>query len=61
MKRFYTMMFLLMATMMLFAQERTITGTVKDGDFNGEPLMGATIAVGEGKVTQGTVTDINGQ
>ncbi|MBO4674154.1 MAG: SusC/RagA family TonB-linked outer membrane protein [Bacteroidaceae bacterium] len=61
MKRFYTMMFLLMAAVTLFAQERTITGTVKDGDFNGEPLMGATVAVGEGKVTKGTVTDINGQ
>ena len=61
MKRLYAMMFLLMVAVTLLAQERTITGVVKDGDFNGEPLMGATVAVGEGKVTKGTVTDINGQ
>ena len=61
MKRLYAMMFLLMVAVTLLAQERTITGVVKDGDFNGEPLMGATVAVSEGKVTKGTVTDINGQ
>ena len=55
-----TFMFMLMCWVTAFAQERTITGTVLDGDFKGEPLMGATVAVGEGTVTKGTVTDMNG-
>ena len=46
------------AILSLVAQERTITGTVMDGEFKGEPLIGANIAVGEGTVTKGTVTDM---
>ncbi len=42
------------------AQERIIKGTVMDGDLPGEPLVGATIALGEGKVSTGTSADYNG-
>ena len=49
------------AILSLVAQERTITGTVMDGEFKGEPLIGANIAVGEGTVTKGTVTDMDGR
>lgn len=51
---------LLMGALTLAAQERTITGTITDGEFKGEPLIGATIAVGEGKTKVGTVADLNG-
>ena len=60
MKKLQIIFLTLLFGMSLFAQERTITGTVTDGDFNNEPLVGATVAVGEGKVTKGTVTDMNG-
>ena len=40
----------------LFAQNRTVTGVVRDS--NGQPLMGAGVVV-EG-TTRGTVTDLNG-
>ena len=60
MKKLQIIFLTLLFGMSLFAQERTITGTVADGDFNNEPLVGATVAVGEGKVTKGTVTDMNG-
>ena len=43
-----------------WAQERTITGKVLDGDLQGEPLVGATITVDGAKVAKGAVTDING-
>ena len=47
------------AILSMVAQERTITGTVMDGEFKGEPLIGANITVGEG-TSKGTVTDMNG-
>ena len=40
----------------LFAQNRTVTGVVRDS--NGEPLMGVGVVV-DG-TTRGTVTDLNG-
>ena len=44
------------------AQEfRTITGVVMDGELENEPLIGATVGVGDNKVQTGTVTDINGK
>lgn len=55
-------MFLLMvpfAILSAVAQERTITGTVMDGEFKGEPLIGANIIVGEGS-SKGTTADMNG-
>jgi TonB-linked SusC/RagA family outer membrane protein len=47
--------------MFAWAQERTITGRVLDGDLSGEPLVGATIVVDGAKVAQGAVTDLNGR
>ena len=61
MKRLQTIFVMMLCAVAVLAQERTITGIVTDGDFKGEPLMGATVTVGEGKVTKGTVTDMNGQ
>ena len=43
----------------MMAQERTITGTVMDGEFKGEPLIGAMVQpIGGGN---GTATDYNGE
>ncbi|MBR6035492.1 MAG: SusC/RagA family TonB-linked outer membrane protein, partial [Bacteroidaceae bacterium] len=62
MKRFLILLLMVpFAILSLVAQERTITGTVMDGEFKGEPLIGANIAVGEGTVTKGTVTDMDGR
>jgi len=41
--------------------ERTITGTVMDGELENEPLIGATVGVGHKRVQTGTVTDIHGK
>ena len=48
-------------TLTMMAQERTITGVVMDGELQGEPLIGATVSIGDGKVGQGTITDYNGR
>ena len=62
MKKLHTLLLLLLTTTLVAqAQERTITGTISDGEFQGEPLIGATIAVGEGKTRVGTVTDLDGR
>lgn len=50
----------LLVSMTMMAQERTITGTVMDGEIEGEPLIGATVSVGVGKTRQGTMTDYDG-
>lgn len=44
------------------SQNRIIKGIVLDGDFNNEPLPGATISVpsSEGKAMAGTTSDLNG-
>ena len=52
---FFTLMFL--SSMLSFAQERTITGSVRSGD--GEPLPGATVVV-KGTMN-GTITDFDGE
>ena len=52
---FFTLMFL--SSLLSFAQERTITGSVRSGD--GEPLPGATIVV-KGTMN-GTITDFDGK
>ncbi|MGC9151626.1 MAG: SusC/RagA family TonB-linked outer membrane protein [Microbacter sp.] len=49
---------LLSFSMGLFAQQRQITGTVKDA--TGEPVIGATVVV-KGVPSLGTVTDTNGK
>lgn len=56
----YALLLLLMLTLTASAQERVIKGTVLDGSMSGEPLIGATVAAGEGKVLNGAVTDIDG-
>ena len=61
MKKLHTLLLaLLVAAVAAQAQERTITGTILDGEFQGEPLIGATIAVGDGKTRVVTVTDLHG-
>ncbi len=54
--RYLLSIFLLLSCHALTAQTGKISGTVKDGT-NGEPLVGATVLIAEGK---GTVTDIDG-
>jgi TonB-linked SusC/RagA family outer membrane protein len=49
----------LLLTTQVFAQNRTISGTVKDSANNGEPLIGVNVT-GKG-TTIGTVTDIDGK
>ena len=61
MKRICILALTLMCVVAIFAQRRNITGIVMDGAFKGEALMGATIAVKEGKETKGTVTDGEGK
>lgn len=51
-------LFLLMGTLVGFAQNITVRGTVTDK--NKEPLIGVTVVV-EGNTNQGTVTDIDGK
>ena len=50
----------LLCCLVMMAQERIVTGTVMDGEMEGEPLIGATVSIGDGKVGQGTITDYNG-
>ena len=50
-----------MWTLATLAQERLISGTVMDGEFKGEPLVGATISVSNSDETKGTVTDAEGK
>ena len=61
MKRLFTYLLLLICCQQLAAQERTITGKILDGSLPDEPLIGATIAIGDGKLQNGTVTDYNGE
>ena len=59
-KTLFCLLSLLTVALTAAAQERTITGTVLDGTLTDEPLIGATVAAGEGKVMRGTTTDYNG-
>ena len=61
MKRLLTYLLLLICCQQLAAQERTITGKILDGSLPDEPLIGATIAIGDDKLQNGTVTDYNGE
>ena len=60
MKRLCCMIALLAAIQVMTAQERTISGTVMDGELKDEPLIGATVSVGDAKVSSGTITDYHG-
>lgn len=61
MKRILYFVALLSAYLQLSAQQRVITGTVLDGDLKDEPLIGATVGRGSGKISTGTITDYNGR
>ena len=60
MRRISLFLFILMSTVMVLAQERVITGVVLDGEFKGEPLIGANVTVGQGQATKGVITDLDG-
>ena len=60
MKKILFFLLLLICCQQLAAQERTVTGRILDGGLQNEPLIGATIAIGDGKLQNGTVTDYNG-
>lgn len=60
MKRLLSYLLFLICCQQLAAQDRTITGKVLDGSLPDEPLIGATIAIGDDKLQNGTVTDYNG-
>lgn len=53
-------MTILVWTLATLAQERLISGTVMDGEFKGEPLVGATVSVSNSDEAKGTVTDADG-
>ena len=60
MRRLQLIVMGLLCCLAMVAQERIITGVVMDGEMEGEPLIGATVSIGDGKVGQGTITDYNG-
>ena len=47
-----------MLSMVAFAQDLTVTGTVTDS--TGEPLVGANVVVLNSKTPQGVMTDLDG-
>ena len=61
--RYFYVLILLALPFSLFAQERTITGRVLDGDFDNLPLVGATgkVEYGENTQIEGTATDLDGK
>lgn len=63
MNKFLYILFFIVATLSLSAQNRVIKGKVLDGDYNNEPLIGAAIRVefsSKDHPAVGTVTDIDG-
>ncbi|MBE6308803.1 MAG: SusC/RagA family TonB-linked outer membrane protein [Bacteroidales bacterium] len=61
MKRISILSLLTMCFVATFAQMRTITGIVTDETSKNEGLVGAMIAIKDGKSTKGTVTDSEGK
>ena len=61
MRRICTFIVILVCSLTTFAQERTITGVVMDGEFKGETLAGATVTLSGNDTDKGTVTDANGK
>lgn len=53
----FILLMLFMLNISAYAQQRTVTGTVKDS--NGEEVIGASVMLKGG--TEGTITDINGK
>ncbi len=54
---FFTLALFFFCSANLFAQQKTVTGTVSES--NGEPIIGASVVI-KGKASTGTVTDIDG-
>ena len=64
MKRIFLIYLFLIAPLLMFAQQRTITGRVLDGEFDNSPLIGATVTVEFNDKEQpmtGVATDIEGK
>lgn len=61
MKKIFLLTIALAFALVVMAQERVVTGVVMDGELEGEPLIGATVSIGDGKVGKGTITDYNGR
>lgn len=64
MKRIFLIYLFLIAPLLMFAQQRTITGRVLDGEFDNSPLIGATVTVEFDDKEQpmtGVATDIEGK
>ena len=63
MKRIFTITFMFAMSIIsaMSQNNRIITGVVMDGELENEPLIGATVGVGDKRVQTGTVTNINGK
>ena len=61
MKRLFAFIAITTWTLATFAQNRIITGTVMDGEYQGEPLVGATVSIKDNGWGRGTMTDIHGK
>lgn len=64
MNRYFWIFLFFLFPFQLFAQERTITGYVLDGEFDNSPLVGATVTmdfVDADKAITGVATDIDGR
>ena len=61
MRRLFAFIAVITYTLATFAQNRIITGTVMDGEYKSEPLVGATISIKNDGWGKGTMTDINGK
>ncbi len=61
MKKIMFLLLLFSGFTQLYAQVRTITGVILDGDNGNEPLIGATVSVGKGGSMAGAVTNVNGK
>lgn len=57
MQKIFTLLLSMMATIAIYAQSVTVTGTVLDAA-NGEPLIGVSVL--EKGTTNGVVTDLDG-
>ena len=61
MRRLLLLITIITSALTASSQERTITGIVMDGEYKGEPLMGATVSVKSNGFGKGTMTDIYGK
>ena len=62
MRRIYAFILVMACAVATWAQEKyVITGFVSDGEFQGEPLVGATIVAGNPQDGIGAVTDNEGK